>query len=84
MDIETLNRANKMMAEIREIDDELKAWAETTEPCHLGRKLHWNNGHLVPLPCKHSPRHAFEAYRDACINALKVRRAEVEAQIAAL
>lgn len=84
MDIETLHHANKLMATIREIDDELKAWAETTDPSHLGRKQHWNNGHLTPLPCKHSPRTAFEAYRDACVNALKVRRASVEAEIAAL
>ena len=84
MDIEMLNQANKMMATIHEIDDEIKAWTETTEPSHLGIKQHWNNGHLIPLPCKHSPRAAFVAYRDACINALKVRRAEVETQIAAL
>lgn len=84
MDIETLNIANAMVKTIKEIDDELQAWSETTAPVHLGRKQHWNNGHMVPLLCKHSPRAAFDAYRDACINALKVRRTETEAQLAAL
>jgi hypothetical protein len=84
MEMETLKQANKLVSTIREIDGELEAWRETTEPSHLGRKQHWNNGHLIELPCKHSPRKAFDSYRDACVNALKVRRAEIEAEIAAL
>lgn len=84
MDMETLKVANALVSKLREVDEELKAWAETTAPQHLGMQQHWNNHHLIPLPCKHSPRSAFEAYRDSCINALKVRRADIEAEIHAL
>jgi hypothetical protein len=84
MEMETLMQANKLVATIREIKKELEAWDETTKPSHLGMKQHWNGDHLIELPCKHSPTQAFEAYRNACINALKVRLAEVEAEIAAL
>lgn len=84
MDIETLTKANRLLATIREIEGELQAWDETTSASQLGRAQHWNSGHLVPLPCKHSSQAAFAAYRDACINALKVARAEAEAEIAAL
>jgi hypothetical protein len=84
MELETLDRANELRRAVRETEAELEAWEKTTRPTDLGMVQHWNNRHLVPLPCKHSPIAAFEAYRDACINAIKVRRAEYLAQIAAL
>lgn len=84
MKMEKLKAANTLVAKIHEVDAELKAWAETTAPQHLGMQQHWNNNHLIPLPCKHSPLAAFDAYRESCINALKVRRADIEAEIEAL
>ena len=84
MDIEKLKIANTMLQQIGEIDLELHAWEETTRPTHLGMRQHWNDGHLIPLPCKHQPKSAFAAYRDSCINALRVLRADIENQIRAL
>lgn len=84
MEIAKLEQANALVSKIREIDAEIKAWSETTAPHHLGMQQHWNDNHLVPMPCKHSPRSAFDAYRDSCINALKVKRGEIEKEIEAI
>lgn len=84
MDMEKLKQANALVKKLSEINEELEAWDATKEPCNLGMQQRWNNNYLVPLPCKHTPRPLFYEYRDNCINALKVKQAETEAELAAL
>lgn len=82
MDMSTIETANNLVRALREVDAELSAWGKVTRQEKLGMRV--NDDFFTQLPYKHSPKQAFEAYRDSCINALKVRRAEVEAEIAAL
>lgn len=86
MDIETLEKANEIMRSTYEVEKELKAWGKVNHPTDLGmvyqKRLH--DSHYVELPCEYTPVAAFNAYREACINALKVRHAEFLAELAAL
>jgi hypothetical protein len=78
MTTEQHKEACKLAVQMREVEEELKAWDETRSKSDLGHKQKWNSDHLVELPCRHTPVAAFEAYRQACINALKVKMTELQ------
>lgn len=69
--VETINR------KIREIDSDLKLWAQVRNPQDLGCKQHWNSDHMIELPWRHTPPEAFTAYKQACENAMKAKRADL-------
>jgi len=84
MTSEQYEQARSVKKALGEVENELKAWKETETPRDLGHKQHWNNGHLVALPSKHSPAEAFVAYKSACVNALKVKKAELDEMFLAI
>lgn len=74
---EQFDRVETIKRKIGEIDADLKLWDSVRCPQDLGCKQHWNNDHMVELPWRHTPREAFIAYKQACENAMKAKRADL-------
>jgi hypothetical protein len=66
---------------ISEINEELSVWKAISDKSALAYKsIHGTRN----IPCRHTSDTAFAAYRDAVMNELKVKRADAEAELAAL
>lgn len=79
MELCKFREAKRIRRQISDIEDALKEWEAVKVGSDLGHKQHWNNGHLVPLPCDHLPEEIFSAFKTGAINALRAKREDLAA-----
>lgn len=87
MDQATLDKANQLQGEIRQLEADLCAWEETiVRPNKMGKDehIHTSARCYARWPFSSINEQAFVAFRQACINDLKVKLAELRQELEAL
>lgn len=77
MTTEQFKQAQEIQTDIREVEKEIATWEGMGCKFNLGMRFENTRDHFTELPCRHISDESFQAFRQSCINALKVKRIQL-------